>query len=71
MKVTGSCHCGAIAYEAEAEPGTIGICHATGNGSYVFIRVSENARGHLEHHAEDILDTAGPEACPAAVAESD
>ena len=27
MKVTGSCHCGAIAYEAEVEPGTIGICH--------------------------------------------
>jgi len=29
MKVTGSCHCGAIAYEAEAEAGTIGICHCT------------------------------------------
>lgn len=27
MKVTGSCHCGAIAYEAEVEPGTIGMCH--------------------------------------------
>ena len=27
MRVTGSCHCGAIAYEAEVEPGTIGICH--------------------------------------------
>jgi hypothetical protein len=27
MKVTGSCHCGAIAYEAEVEPGTIGLCH--------------------------------------------
>ena len=27
MRVTGSCHCGAIAYEAEVEPGTIGMCH--------------------------------------------
>lgn len=27
MHVTGSCHCGAIAYEAEVEPGTIGLCH--------------------------------------------
>jgi hypothetical protein len=27
MKVTGSCHCGAIAYEAEVEPARIGMCH--------------------------------------------
>jgi hypothetical protein len=27
MKVEGQCHCGAIAYEAEVAPGTIGICH--------------------------------------------
>jgi hypothetical protein len=27
MKVEGQCHCGAIVYEAEVEPGTIGICH--------------------------------------------
>ncbi|HWA62039.1 MAG TPA: GFA family protein [Caulobacteraceae bacterium] len=27
MKVEGACHCGAIAYEAEVEPGTIGVCH--------------------------------------------
>ena len=27
MRVTGSCHCGGIAYEAEVEPGTIGLCH--------------------------------------------
>ena len=53
------------------EVGRIGICHLTGNGSYIFIRVSENARGHLEHHADDILDVAGPEACPETVAEVD
>lgn len=27
MNVTGSCHCGAIAYEAEVTPGTVGVCH--------------------------------------------
>ena len=27
MKVEGQCHCGAIAFEAEAEPGSITVCH--------------------------------------------
>jgi hypothetical protein len=27
IKVEGRCHCGAITYEAEVEPGTIAICH--------------------------------------------
>jgi hypothetical protein len=27
MKVDGRCHCGAISYEAEVEPGTASICH--------------------------------------------
>ena len=27
MKVRGQCHCGAIRYEAEVEPGTVNICH--------------------------------------------
>ena len=27
MRVDGRCHCGAIAYDAEVEPGTIGVCH--------------------------------------------
>ena len=27
MKVEGHCHCGAIAYEGEAEVGAIGVCH--------------------------------------------
>jgi hypothetical protein len=29
MKVEGQCHCGAIAYEAEVEPGTIAICNCS------------------------------------------
>lgn len=27
MKVQGQCHCGAIAFEAEVEPGSMTICH--------------------------------------------
>ena len=29
MRVTGACHCGAIAFEAEVDPGTVRICHCT------------------------------------------
>jgi hypothetical protein len=29
MKVTGSCHCGKIAYEAEADPTTVRVCRCT------------------------------------------
>jgi hypothetical protein len=29
MKVHGSCHCGAIRFEAEADPEKAGICHCT------------------------------------------
>ncbi|HET7880520.1 MAG TPA: GFA family protein [Acetobacteraceae bacterium] len=29
MRVTGACHCGQIAYEAEVDPATIRICHCT------------------------------------------
>jgi hypothetical protein len=29
MKITGSCHCGNIAYEAEVDPNTIRVCHCT------------------------------------------
>jgi hypothetical protein len=29
MKVDGRCHCGAITYEAEIDPDTVGICHCT------------------------------------------
>ncbi len=29
MNVTGSCHCGQIAYEAEVDPETVRVCHCT------------------------------------------
>jgi hypothetical protein len=29
MKIDGSCHCGAITYEAELDPQAVGICHCT------------------------------------------
>jgi hypothetical protein len=29
MKVTESCHCGAIAYEAEVDPNSVRVCHCT------------------------------------------
>jgi len=29
MKITGGCHCGTIAYEAEVAPGTVRVCHCT------------------------------------------
>jgi hypothetical protein len=27
MQVSGRCHCGAITYQAEIDPATVGICH--------------------------------------------
>jgi hypothetical protein len=27
MRVEGRCHCGAIQYEAEVQPGTVVVCH--------------------------------------------
>lgn len=29
MRVTGQCHCGQLAYEAEVDPATAAICHCT------------------------------------------
>ena len=29
MKIDGGCHCGYIAYEAEADPANAMICHCT------------------------------------------
>ena len=29
MHIDGGCHCGLIQYEAEVDPGAVGICHCT------------------------------------------
>ena len=29
MHIDGGCHCGLIRYEAEVDPGAVGICHCT------------------------------------------
>jgi hypothetical protein len=29
MKVTGRCHCGAVSFEAEVDPGQVRLCHCT------------------------------------------
>jgi hypothetical protein len=29
MHIDGGCHCGYLAYEAEIDPGKVGICHCT------------------------------------------
>lgn len=29
MRVDGRCHCGAIRYEAQIDPGTVSVCHCT------------------------------------------
>ena len=29
MEVTGSCHCGAVQFEARIDPNRVGICHCT------------------------------------------
>ncbi|RZL95060.1 MAG: GFA family protein [Variovorax sp.] len=29
MRVEGHCHCGAVAFEAEVNPGTVAICHCS------------------------------------------
>lgn len=29
MRIDGGCHCGNITYEAEIDPGKVGVCHCT------------------------------------------
>ena len=29
MRIDGACHCGAIAFEADVDPGKVGVCHCT------------------------------------------
>ncbi|HUQ74957.1 MAG TPA: GFA family protein [Burkholderiales bacterium] len=49
MKVHGSCHCGAIRFEADADPQKAGVCHCTdcqsltGSAFSLFIQVPKEA----------------------------
>jgi hypothetical protein len=49
MRITGHCHCGAIAYEAEVDPEKVVVCHCTdcqqlSGGPYrVVVAVAGNA----------------------------
>ena len=49
MKVHGSCHCGAIRFEAEADPQKAGVCHCTdcqsltGSAFAIFLQVPKEA----------------------------
>jgi hypothetical protein len=49
MKIDGSCHCGYITFEAEADPAQTGICHCTdcqrltGSAFRTFIRVAADS----------------------------
>jgi hypothetical protein len=55
MKVQGRCHCGAIRFEAEADPSRVAICHCTDCQSLTgtAYRVSVHAEpGSLKHHGE-------------------
>ncbi len=51
MKVEGQCYCGAIAYEAEVQPGTITVCHCADcqvqSGSAFRANISAPAAGFL------------------------
>jgi len=46
MKIDGACHCGAITYEAEVDPGGVRLCHCTDcqtlSGSAFRVVVSAN-----------------------------
>jgi hypothetical protein len=49
MKIDGSCHCGDITFEAQADPQQTGICHCTdcqqltGSAFRTFIRVAADS----------------------------
>ena len=47
MKVDGQCHCGALAFEAQVQPGTMTVCHCadcqTHSGSAFRVNISAPA----------------------------
>jgi hypothetical protein len=49
MKVDGQCHCGAIRYEAEVDPDTIGICHCSDCQTLTGSAFRANVPARAEH----------------------
>jgi hypothetical protein len=49
MRIDGGCHCGALTYEAEVDPGKAGMCHCsdcqtlTGSAFSLFVPVAKQA----------------------------
>ena len=64
MHVTGRCHCGKIAYEAELDPAGVSICHCsdcqmlTGSAYRVSVRVPADAFRMLSGEPKIYIKTA-------------
>jgi hypothetical protein len=64
MKINGGCHCGAIRFEAEADPNTAAICHCTdcqtlsGTAFRTVIPVNEDSFKLLQGTPKEYVKTA-------------
>jgi hypothetical protein len=64
MRVTGRCHCGKIAYEAELDPANVSICHCSdcqtlsGSPYRVSVRVPAETFRMLSGQAKTYIKTA-------------
>ena len=70
MKVSGTCHCGQISFEAEIDPGQVRICHCTDcqklTGSAFRTNVA-SLPGTFRFNSGTPLYAAAPEANPSTV----
>lgn len=63
MKIDGGCHCGHITYEAEIDPGKVGICHCTdcqtlsGSAFRTIVVVPEEAFALLSGEPKNYIKT--------------
>ena len=64
MKIDGACHCGAITYEAEIDPGGVRLCHCTdcqtlsGSAFRVTVSAAEGSFALLSGHPVVYIKTA-------------
>jgi len=64
MKIDGACHCGAITYEAEIDPGGVRLCHCTdcqtlsGSAFRVTVSAAEGSFALLSGHPIIYIKTA-------------